>query len=34
MVEILQEQLPIAPALKAIKSKTISKKAGWRMAVV
>lgn len=34
MPEGLAEQLPIAPPLKVIKSKTITKKAGWWMAVV
>jgi hypothetical protein len=34
MPENIQEQLPIGAPLKVLKSKTISKKAGWWMAVV
>ncbi len=34
MDENIQEQLPIGAPLKVIKSKTISKKAGWWLAVV
>ncbi|MEW6008644.1 MAG: hypothetical protein AB1629_03315 [Candidatus Omnitrophota bacterium] len=34
MTDEIQEQLPIGAPLKVINSKTISKKAGWWLAVV